>query len=677
MRRRPTRYGSAPKVSGMPTFVVLNVLSVVYLALLVWSAVARDAKQTSATFLVHMFGVLGLGAAAGMLRGAVRLKVRGMRDDTFLEPLPLRLPARLGLQLIDSYMFVPFAAIVPLAAMIARGAFGASTLLASLLGLLAFVASFIAGLASITWARALGPAAVGRFGLYLAVFGNVASLLGITLPIAPAFAHHGARLGARIASLWIGPRPAFALLYGVVLVFGAACYRALSAAERMGVDQLDVQRSAPKPGAPARDRIGLEWTMLLRQGGRAALVLYSAFVLGALVLLVVVARHPASKSTPSVLLSMAALVVYLGTATAIGQAGRAATADALARPFLAALPLSPHHVLDGKARALRRVLVPLLLILAMFCAAFIARSELDKAYRVALALLALYVVVDGAASVAFLSTGIGVVGIGGGSASSGFSTQVLMLPLFATVLAPNDWAATTAFIAVLAIRREALRAARMSVRWLDDPADDIERETTVWRALLAATAFFAMQALTYRLLATFPVPRGYLFAGAFASSAVLLAALTWRNGHRFERPRFLPRKRLYWPLGALAGGASGMLALRIAKLWPAPDQPDAVVYSQGELVAMFCTMTIIAPLVEEYFFRGWLQKAIEADLPAPHKRWAFALGAAAFALAHFGTYGVPQLVLGLLAGGLFALGGGLWPAILAHAIHNGVVLLAS
>jgi len=34
-------------------------------------------------------------------------------------------------------------------------------------------------------------------------------------------------------------------------------------------------------------------------------------------------------------------------------------------------------------------------------------------------------------------------------------------------------------------------------------------------------------------------------------------------------------------------------------------------------------------------------------------------------------------VLGLLTGALYAFGGGLWPAILAHAVHNGVVLLAA
>jgi membrane protease YdiL (CAAX protease family) len=94
----------------------------------------------------------------------------------------------------------------------------------------------------------------------------------------------------------------------------------------------------------------------------------------------------------------------------------------------------------------------------------------------------------------------------------------------------------------------------------------------------------------------------------------------------------------------------------------------------GETAALLVTMVLVAPLAEEYFFRGWLQKAIEQDLPPQHKRWAFALGALAFALAHVGSYGVPQLVVGLIAGWLYANGGGLASAMLAHAAHNAIVM---
>jgi len=154
----------------------------------------------------------------------------------------------------------------------------------------------------------------------------------------------------------------------------------------------------------------------------------------------------------------------------------------------------------------------------------------------------------------------------------------------------------------------------------------------------------------------------------------LLAILTWRNDARIARPRFQPSRLWYWPVGLLAGVASGLLALEFAKLIPAPVDASTPEFNRGELLAMALTMTVLAPLVEEYFFRGWLQRAVAAELPARKQHWAFVIGALAFALAHFGTYGVPQLVLGLFAGWLFARGGGLWPCILAHALHNGVVL---
>jgi membrane protease YdiL (CAAX protease family) len=72
-----------------------------------------------------------------------------------------------------------------------------------------------------------------------------------------------------------------------------------------------------------------------------------------------------------------------------------------------------------------------------------------------------------------------------------------------------------------------------------------------------------------------------------------------------------------------------------------------------------------------------LQRAIERDLPRAHKRWAFALGALAFAAAHVGTDHWPQLLVGLVAGALYARGQGLGPAVVAHAVHNGLSIWAT
>ncbi|HKO90936.1 MAG TPA: CPBP family intramembrane glutamic endopeptidase, partial [Polyangiaceae bacterium] len=97
--------------------------------------------------------------------------------------------------------------------------------------------------------------------------------------------------------------------------------------------------------------------------------------------------------------------------------------------------------------------------------------------------------------------------------------------------------------------------------------------------------------------------------------------------------------------------------------------------STGEAWALLGAAVVVAPIAEEYFFRGWLQRAIKQDLPLVWKHWAFVLGALAFALAHLGSYALPQLFVGLAAGALYARGMGLGPAIVAHAVNNGLILL--
>jgi membrane protease YdiL (CAAX protease family) len=299
---------------------------------------------------------------------------------------------------------------------------------------------------------------------------------------------------------------------------------------------------------------------------------------------------------------------------------------------------------------------------------------LDLTVRALLATVALYVAVAGAVAVAFMSSGVGVAGIAGGQAGSSFSTQLLLMPLMATVFAADSWAATVSLLSLSAVTWEARRAAQRSIRWIDDPDDSTERETSVWRALLAATVFFSTQALSARLLSAFDISGGYLLAIGFVFASGVLVLLTMRSSARFSRPRIAPRALWYWPLGLVAGAASGGLALEMMTLLPKRELDGAQLFTAHESAALLVATVLVAPLAEEYFFRGWLQQAIEEELPAAHKRWAFALGALAFALAHVGTYGAPQLVLGLIAGALYARGGGLAPGMLAHAAHNAVVM---
>jgi len=368
------------------------------------------------------------------------------------------------------------------------------------------------------------------------------------------------------------------------------------------------------------------------------------------------------------------MMTYLGAIQAIALAGRSARGDLVARPFLSALPLAPHQVLEGKASALRRLLIPVFFALACVAIMAVREQAFELGARAVFAASALHMAVAGAVAVAFISSGVGVAGLGGGQVGSSFSTQLLLMPLMATVFAADNWAAAVSLIAVVAVSLEAQRAARLSIRWIDDPDEDAERDTSVWRALLAATVFFSMQALSARLLMVFELSAGYALALGFALASAALVLLTLRNVTRFARPRIVPRSPLFLLLGLLAGAASGRAALWMMTFLPERKGELDETFTGGEQAALLLATVLIAPLAEEYFFRGWLQQAIAQDLPAHRKRWAFALGALAFALAHVGTYGLPQLVLGLMAGALYVRAGGLAPSMLAHAAHNAVVM---
>lgn len=83
-------------------------------------------------------------------------------------------------------------------------------------------------------------------------------------------------------------------------------------------------------------------------------------------------------------------------------------------------------------------------------------------------------------------------------------------------------------------------------------------------------------------------------------------------------------------------------------------------------------IVVVAPLAEEVLFRGYVFTALHTTLPA----WvAHTVTAVLFGLAHGLDYAMPIAVLALLFGWLRARHRALWPAVLAHMVHNGVTVL--
>jgi len=85
---------------------------------------------------------------------------------------------------------------------------------------------------------------------------------------------------------------------------------------------------------------------------------------------------------------------------------------------------------------------------------------------------------------------------------------------------------------------------------------------------------------------------------------------------------------------------------------------------------------VLAPLVEEIFFRGWLQNAIIGELPERRAWLAPLLAAFAFAAVRPPLAFVPILVLGVVCGFLYQRTRSVAPGIAAHATHVAVALAA-
>jgi membrane protease YdiL (CAAX protease family) len=92
-------------------------------------------------------------------------------------------------------------------------------------------------------------------------------------------------------------------------------------------------------------------------------------------------------------------------------------------------------------------------------------------------------------------------------------------------------------------------------------------------------------------------------------------------------------------------------------------------------LAELVLVSTLAALAEEALFRGVLQSALGAHLPA----WAAVLAASAlFGLAHFLTplYALVAAIVGIYFGLLLVLGGNLLVPIVAHGLYDVVALRA-
>jgi membrane protease YdiL (CAAX protease family) len=355
------------------------------------------------------------------------------------------------------------------------------------------------------------------------------------------------------------------------------------------------------------------------------------------------------------------------------RASRIAARDVAARPMLAPLPIEPRELLGGNVVRLRRdALMIALPLLAFLATPWSVTSHIEAAWRVGALLLAVVLGADAAASVSFLTVGAGSRKGPGGSFV--VESILVLVPLVGVATASYAWAAIVPLAALALVARQARNSALGCVRWLDD-ADDFERETPIWRALLVLGAFQSAQVLSGRLVGLSALDEATRIAIAYAVSSVVLVALTAHARRDAPRMRAFPEKRsaMWLGLGAIAGLVSGALAILylmgIRKL--GVELPET---SGPSRITMGVVAIGLAPLAEEIFFRGWLLSCIEESITVVRRRrWLTPIVSAfAFAAVHPPISFVPVFILGLVASILFARTRALGPGIAAHACHNAI-----
>ena len=257
---------------------------------------------------------------------------------------------------------------------------------------------------------------------------------------------------------------------------------------------------------------------------------------------------------------------------------------------------------------------------------------------------------------------------------------LIAIPLFGALAAPTPLTELPSLAALALLAFEGKRAAAQRVRWLDDAGDDLERETPVWRALLVLAFFVGLQG--FLGLGLFWALPGVALGSAYLVSATALVLLTL-NG-RQGLPALAWRGTRPWlmPVGAALGAAAGFVGIGYGKLverFGVDAGPLANAFQDASPVVQAGLVRGGGPgraaSAEELFFRGWLQPAIAVELPGRWKRAAFAVAAFAFAAVHPGVAFPVVFLLGLIAGLLFELTGGVLAGICAHAAYNAVVSL--
>jgi membrane protease YdiL (CAAX protease family) len=115
----------------------------------------------------------------------------------------------------------------------------------------------------------------------------------------------------------------------------------------------------------------------------------------------------------------------------------------------------------------------------------------------------------------------------------------------------------------------------------------------------------------------------------------------------------------------------------VPRIIPVPPQRDTLLEAYAKMPfgvpAILVIAAVVAPLLEEFFFRGWLLRLLERRQPAGR---AILFTAVIFSAAHFELFGFPtRLLFGAVAGYVAWSTRSIWPGVVLHGFYNATLLL--
>ena len=230
------------------------------------------------------------------------------------------------------------------------------------------------------------------------------------------------------------------------------------------------------------------------------------------------------------------------------------------------------------------------------------------------------------------------------------------------------------------------RAETDDVRWgLGDAALGFAAANVI-AILLTPLAYWLTGEPSTTPLSEAPLSTVALIQAAYAGSMLAAALAVSRRKGRGPIVDF--RIRMRWidvPLGVVLGVVTqyGTALLYVPVIrWtsvtsqelekPARELTDRA--HGGGVLLLFIVVAVLAPIVEEIFFRGLVLRSLERRMST---NWAIVASAALFGAAHLEPLQFPALfVFGLVAAILATRTGRLGPGIWAHVAFNAVAVLS-